>query len=434
MPFQVRQFTARSGKELAILVDDGGRPVFWPNVFVSAVYVRPGASVNTTVKVLRSIGMAMVWAASMGRELDADLTSGPFLSLNDAELLADHLRHSASGQNERLNASTLRSATTSRVALLESFRPDHKTLSRKTSGAANPVEVAARIRWVARYVEWHLQRRLGDLDRRAAQSDGLLSLGEAVVARLRSLVPSARGPSDDDLTLEGVPADILKLVDDAIKPGSQKNPFRNPFVQFRNYLYWRLLRDTGARRAEVRFAKVNEISYPMRRFSISVSKTKQRVVPIRPDTAEAFDIFVQEHWSRLPQVARKRGFLFTDTKGNHLSLRSCNRIFEAIRRHVPGVPDFFVPHTVRRSWNDEFSQRIDAMATEHRLSEKEEIEIRNRLQGWTRQSSMGVRYAKRHIRRKADEIAEKLGSSLLNVSDTDNDCKRWLVTAVFGLV
>jgi integrase len=421
MSFQVKQFAARSGREIAILLDDRGAPVFWPNVFVSSDYVRAGASVNTSVKVLRSLGMAMAWAASLGRDLDADLASGPFLSLSDADLLADHLRLSVSEQNTRLVDNARRNASAPRVTSLESFRPHQKALAKKASVAAHPVEVASRIRWIARYVEWHLQRRLGDLDRRSAPSGALLSLGEDVVARLRSLAPSARGPSDDDLTLEGVPAEILNVIEDTLKPGSQKNPFRTPFVQHRNYLYWRLLLDTGARRAEVRHAKADEISYPMRRFFISVSKTKQRTVPINPATCDAFDIFLQEHWSGLPKAARKRGFLFTDEKGRHLSLRSCNRIFESIRRHIPGVPEFFAPHTVRRSWNDAFSARIDALAPQDRPSEKQEIEIRNRLQGWTGKSSMGARYAKRHIRRKADEIAEKLGSSVLGAPGTDHD-------------
>ena len=408
--FEVRRFTARSGLEVAVLLDRGGGPVFWSNVFVTSDYVRRGASVNTSAKVLRSLGMARLWAASVGRDLDADLATGPFLSVGDADLLADFLRATAADQTDWARDEE-RPTPHSRVARLEDYRPDHRSLKAPRAKAANPVEAAARIRWVAAYVDWHLQRRLGDLDRRRAESADLLGVGDAVVARLRSLAPSAEGPRDDDLALEGVPREVLQSIEDAMVPGSPANPFADPFLQARNYLFWRLLLDTGARRAEARHAKAEDIIYATRRFTIRVSKTVARTVPIGPQTAEAFDRFMNEHWARLPQAARRRGYLFTDEKGGHLSLRSCNRIFERIRKHVSGVPEFLAPHTLRRSWNDSFSERVDAQPPGRRPSEKQEVEMRNRLQGWTGQSSMGSRYAKRHIRREADRIAEELTSN-----------------------
>jgi integrase len=358
--------------------------------------------------------MARLWAASLDRDLDTDLSAGPFLSVEDADHLADFLRLSAADQHAWCEAKGVSKAPSAQILRLEDFRPNHRSLATDQPELSDPGEAAARIRWVATYIDWHLQRRLGDLDRRGRESGTLLGVGEAVVARLRSLAPRAQGTSDDDIALEGVPREVLQAIEDAMVPGAPTNPFRSPFLQARNYLYWRLLLDTGARRAEARHAKAEDIVYATRRFIIRVSKTRPRTVPIGPQTAEAFDRFMNEHWSRLPQAARRRGYLFTDEKGGHLSLRSCNRIFERVREHVPGVPEFLAPHTIRRSWNDAFSERVDAQPPERRPSEKREVEMRNRLQGWTGQSSMGARYAKRHIRRQADRIAEELAASIQN--------------------
>jgi integrase len=195
-------------------------------------------------------------------------------------------------------------------------------------------------------------------------------------------------------------------------PGAPTNPFQGAFLQARNYLYWRLLLDTGGRRDEVRSVKVADIDYSTRRLKIRVSKTMPRTVPIVHQTAEFFDSFINEHWAHLPRESRRQGYLFTNKEGQHLSLRSCNRIFESLRKQVIDIPDFLTPHTVRRAWNDAFSESVDALPAESRPNEKAEAAMRSKLQGWSENSTMADRYAKRTIRRKADEIAETLMSDI----------------------
>jgi hypothetical protein len=46
------------------------------------------------------------------------------------------------------------------------------------------------------------------------------------------------------------------------------------------------------------------------------------------------------------------------------------------------------------------------------MTPEKEKQIRNRLNGWSKKSSMEERYARRHIREKADKIAEDLANSL----------------------
>lgn len=131
-------------------------------------------------------------------------------------------------------------------------------------------------------------------------------------------------------------------------------------------------------------------------------------------TAEAFDHFMTEHWSTLPKEARRRGYLFTDEGGKHLSARAFNRIFEFARAVNPAIPDFTTPHTMRRTWNDNFSRTIDSLPSDRKPPEEREIQMRNRLQGWSPNSKMGALYARRHTRRAADELAESLINNLDN--------------------
>ena len=91
LPFQVRRFEGRRGEEVVLLTRRSGLPHFYPNLFATSDYRNPGRSPNTIVKVLRSIGLAQMWAAMNGRDLDEDLYAGPFLSVVDADDLASFL-------------------------------------------------------------------------------------------------------------------------------------------------------------------------------------------------------------------------------------------------------------------------------------------------------------------------------------------------------
>lgn len=361
--------------------------------------------------------MVILWASNRGRNLDVDLSNGNFLSVSDVESLADFLSLTAEEQERRCGRPEKNPRPNS--ISLESFRPDHRCLAVKRAAMDN-AEIASRVRWAALYIQWHLNRRIGSIDHNRGEAEYLRANGPKVVARLQQLAPRVASRSDDDITLEGVDVEILRRVEGAMSPDSPENPFTTDFVRTRNYLIWRLLLDTGARRGEVHQAKVDDVQFSLRRFEIRLSKTVQRTVPITAKTAEVFDSFIERFWSQLRREARRQGYLFTDAKGRHLSIKAINRIFERLRERIPDIPNFMAPHTIRRSWNDRYSAQIDAMPANQRPTPEQEIQIRNRLQGWSGKSSMGARYAKRHIKQKADEIAEAMMSSSSLTSENKN--------------
>jgi site-specific recombinase XerD len=306
LPFEVRRFTGRSNCEVAVLMDRQTGPVFWPNVFVTSQYLQTAKSANTSARVLRSIGMARMWASACGHDLDYDLSNGNLISVQEAESLAGFLRLSAVGQEKWVEKRTRTQTDQAKVISLERVRPDHRALATQQIEASDPSAAAASTHWVASYIEWHISQRLGKLDRQRRESADIKTVGAAVVSRLRSLVPRSSTNNDDEMALEGVDRDVVLLIEQSIQPYIEQNPFQSGFVQARNYLLWRLLIDTGARRAEIRNAKVAHIIYAQRRFEIHKSKTIPRTVPINHKTAEAFDGFVESYWSQLPKQARRR--------------------------------------------------------------------------------------------------------------------------------
>jgi len=102
-------------------------------------------SPNTQAKLLRTLGMALLWAQSKDRDLDADLSIGGFLNMSDVEKLGDFLSLFAEEQERRCKAPDQRIGRA--VVRLESFRPDHRDLKLVRADIGNE-EIATRIsRW-----------------------------------------------------------------------------------------------------------------------------------------------------------------------------------------------------------------------------------------------------------------------------------------------
>ncbi|KPY38517.1 Phage integrase [Pseudomonas syringae pv. rhaphiolepidis] len=79
--YSIRSFTASDDLPMAVLVDQEGRPLFLPNIYVTLRYRDVGLAVTTIEKVLRSVGMAYLWAESRKLDFDQILRSETFLSI-----------------------------------------------------------------------------------------------------------------------------------------------------------------------------------------------------------------------------------------------------------------------------------------------------------------------------------------------------------------
>ncbi|MFJ4434205.1 tyrosine-type recombinase/integrase [Pseudomonas sp. NPDC089395] len=389
---------------MAVLVDQEGRPPFLPNVYATLRYRDTGFAVATIEKVLRSIGMTYLWASTRGLDLDRALRSESFLSVEQCEDLAFFLRLDRGSQDQIIRESL--SARQRKVVRLEQVRcPGTPHPSRTLISAT---EGGYRIRTVANFLEFNHQR----ISPKASEKPrpDLTKARERALSALRAQEPRAIAADEGDAP-EGLAEDVMDALDEAFKPGSANNPFQSDFHQFRNHLMYRIFTETAVRRSELRYLKVEDIDHASRRVKVRVSKTIARTLPISEKTAYEFHTFVIDHWAKIPPRARKHGYLFTTTTGDHLSVDAINLAFRELRRKN-SLPTSVAPHALRRTWNDRLSRKIDSLPPEQRMKPDEERQVRNRLNGWSKKSKMEERYARRHIREKADKIAEDLANGL----------------------
>lgn len=394
---------------MAVLVDQEGRPLFLPNVYATLRYRDVGFAVTTIEKVLRTLGMAYLWATTRKVNLEVELRSDSFLSVEQCEDLAFFLRLDRAAQDRLVEASL--EVRQDNVVRLEQVRSGGTPNPERTLSSA--VEGGYRIRTVAKFLQFNHERIAPKASQKPRKD--VTKARENAIAALRAQEPRAT-PSDEGDAPEGLSEELMTVIDAAFVPGSETNPFQSDFHQYRNHLMYRIFNETAIRRSELRYIKVEDVNHAARRVQVRVSKTIARTLPISERTADDFHEFVMKYWAKIPLKARRHGYLFTTSRGDHLSVEAINLAFRELRRKNR-LPESIAPHALRRTWNDRLSRKIDSLPPEKRMRPEEEAQTRKRLNGWSKKSKMEERYSRRHIREKADAIAESLANDLRNKRD-----------------
>lgn len=404
---RIKSFTATDGLPMAVLVDEDGSPPFLPNVYATVRYRDSGAALATTEKVLRTIGMAYMWAYSRKIDIHTALTSEKFLSLEQCEDLANFLRINRAGQDAEVQRSVV--TVPQKIIRLEQVRG--RMAISQSINHTSAAEGGYRIQTIARFLSHHHERLCNQV-----LSSGQKSLKDArklAIQRLQSLAPKTGNTSGGD-PAEGLPEKVMISVENAFTPDSADNPFKEGFIQARNFLMFRILSDNGMRRNELRHIRVEDVDYARKRVQVRVSKTRPRSLVIAQKTADLFREFVRDYWSKIPAQKRGHGYLFITRSGNQMSNSAINLLFQVARQSSEAIPNFLAPHTMRRTWNDRLSRKVDALPSDKRMQPEEEKKIRNHNNGWSTNSKMAERYAARSIREKSDRIAEVLANDIAN--------------------
>lgn len=391
---------------MVILIDENRIPLFYPNVYAMTKYRSLGRAASTIEKVLRCIGIAHSWASLNKVSLEESILYADFLTIEQLQDLAFFLRlkrkhqdqiSSEKDEQQSLNPKKL-SKKIENIIYIESSKTE-------TKSATSAEEGAFQIKTIFNYFKFLLQRSKYRLNKKKFFDI------EQRLNYFYSLAPKVSNKSDQDAP-EGLSANERNTLDEIIKPDHPDNPFRNEFLKYRNQLIYEIMLSTGMRRSELRFLKIEDVNYTFHTINIRVSKTVQREVKCSSKACEYFHNYLTKYLNKIPFKHRKHGYLFTTETGKHLSNDAINLTFRTLRRHSK-ITTFLTPHTMRRTWNDIFSEMIDSIPEDRRPDKEIEKQIRNRIMGWSSISEMSNRYARRSIREKADELAELLANNIL---------------------
>jgi integrase len=275
---------------------------------------------------------------------------------------------------------------------------------------------ALRLRYIRSYLGWLAGYRLQRADRSKPLYAALASESELVVRTLGQRMPSTV-PKDFGGERMGLTPEARARLSQVIGPSSPDNPWTSAHARERNELMVRWLQDLGLRRGELLGIRIPNIDFQANEVRIARqaddpndprvrqpnTKTRGRLLPLDEDLAQLTRHYILNA-RRQFEGAKRHDFLFVaNGTGAPLTQAAVDRVFTTLRQKCPDLPDDLTSHVLRHTWNDRFSELIDA----NRVSEETEQKVRARLMGWSETSNTAAT-----IQRRAHEAALKLQRSL----------------------
>jgi len=425
--YRVKTIVTSSGERLPVLLGQDGLPIFEPTVFsLSEVRSRNRAS-NTIDSYLRSVMVFLLFLDLRKINLEGRLDEGQLLSLGEIEELVGICRLPLEKIHSMLDeAPGLSPQSASSVVSLEKLRM-------RTAGLPeveiDPGSAATRLRNIRDYLRWLAIARMSkhgiDASLRITLESSTQYTSHAIDARL----PSASYKSGELDQREGLEPEVVERILKVIDPHSSDNPWTDEHSRYRNALIIEWLLCFGLRRGELLNVRIRDIKF--REGTVTVVrradnpndprrnqpkvKTKGREIPISSGLLDKSNAYIMNQRSAIHD-ARKHDFLFiaSDT-GAPLSIPSLNKIFNVLRKKCPDIPSHVFPHIFRHTWNDRFSEEMDA----NKVGEEAEKKARSYLMGWSETSGTAATYTRRHIRKKAREASLQLQHKLIERESGD---------------
>ncbi|XYI36910.1 Tyr recombinase domain-containing protein [Cupriavidus necator] len=395
-------------------------PLFDPTVYVLNRMRGTNRAANTIELTLRHIMLFKLFIEQEGIDLEARFRDGRILDLHEIESLAkvcsqrlpDFLASASEAESKRQRVGAT-------VRLL-------KFPSNVVPRAVESTSAANRIRAIEDYLGWLVKKHLLRLPTDSSSFLVLEAAQKIVKDTLLARAPEDRGRNTLGAR-EGLAPATADRVLQVTARNSSENPWKGQFTKVRNELLFRWLSSFGLRRGEILNIKVSDIDF--RKETVTVArrpdaaedprkeqplvKTRDRVLPIPPELCRLTHDYVV-HSRRGLVGARKHEYLFVaDKTGAPLSLSALNKCFAFLRQRIPDLPDDLVPHVLRHTWNDKFSDAMDRTKT----PEPDEQKMRSFLMGWSETSGTASTYTRRHVRQKANEVSLQLQAAKVQTDE-----------------
>ncbi|MEP9373073.1 tyrosine-type recombinase/integrase [Mesorhizobium sp. KR1-2] len=388
---------------------DTGVPLAAPTFWIVAHRRALGRQPSTLYNELRSLMWLYLWAAARGVDIQQRLREGAFFALTE---IIDIVNFCGRFTADALQEIDERSSKLSRLAR-----------RRKDSGrSVQSAEQRNRLAAISSFIEFTSADFLSVLAPWPQRWDHYNAVRTQCLDRLRGYTGGLAKPRRDDLGLpEGLEAAALKRLREVIEPDHPDNPFQ-PEVRFRNYFIIRLLLELGLRRGELLGVKLSDCNLGStgsltvhrrpddpddpRRDKPS-AKTAARVLALNGRMTELAHEWVVHYRAKIPGARRHLFLVVNSRTGGPMSKSNLNKIFEALRHRVPGLPAELSPHILRHSWNDAFSETMDRKG----IPGAQEVKWRARLMGW-RSEFTARNYLRRTVRRRSNEVLKEMQDGL----------------------
>jgi integrase len=426
---QISQLVFSEGERYPLLVDGEGMPDYWVTLYVTE-NLRPNLKQTAIENAIRHIIHLKLWEEINDRDLIAEFSVGKFLSDIDIISIRDHCLLNTYNLREWHESS--RKKNVSRISL------SHPATTRSLP-VVSKAHTANRLAQIAAFLHFSARTMLRERPNFTALTDEIAEMKKRIIAQ--KPIGQGKNAMANDPSKKAPAPEVFEKLMQTIREDSPDNPYKAPDIRKRNAVMFELMEATGMRSGEILALYIGDVDCQLGIVSVvrrhdnplderkrqPVAKTLERDIPIKRSVAQRVRNYVMDVRAEIAG-ANKSPFLFVTHKrgkfqGKALSDSSFrNRVLGPATAANPELFDEVSRHGFRHNFNYHLSKKIDAHNLRAKIdpsikpiSEKEEIQIRMQLNGWSSEASAQI-YNLRHIQELAnkfqredmDELSEHL--------------------------
>lgn len=404
MRYTQKTIILESGERYVLLVDkDTGIPLYYPNLYITTQIRNRSLSLSAMSSALNGISILLEYLHThYGKTPEKRFRVKDFLKIHELDAIRDFCQ--INHQKTKFNSNT-------------------KLVKLKDEKVSSATEYI-RLTEIARYVRW-LADQIIDKTKDSTLTQQIIKMEKG----LKSRRPPKKYRNIETIN-KGLDSDQIELLLELTTPNSDYNPFLDVSVQKRNRVVILLLIYLGMRGGELLNLRIRDFDFSNNQVLIArradekddprkqqpLVKTLDRRLPIKNTLASEIHQYIINERRLIPNSNLHDYLIITHksgpTQGQAITIAGYRKIFEQIRSKYPMLQNF-TGHSLRHSWNESFSDKMDTMDTS--FSEEKQEKIRSYLMGWREGSGTAATYNKRFIKRKANEASQKLQDGMIRL-------------------
>jgi integrase len=407
----IKTFVMGSGERYCLLVDDlSGLPLFYPNLFITTQLRNRSLSYSSMEAALSGLSVLLRYMEERGEKIENRFQKGDLFKEYELDALRDFCQIKFRSQTSQKDSN--------RIFTLSELREFDEKVSSQTE--------YVRLTVIAQYSKWLAEQFVGvSKDRLTVLQIGKMEKG----LKARRPVKKKRNAGHDE---KGLDEGQIALVFELFRPDSELNPFADESVRIRNRLIFLMLYHLGLRGGELLNIRIRDIDFGKNQLVVvrradekddprtyqPLVKTLDRRLPMKDTLVKEIHHYILNGRKIIPNSSRN-DFLFVThksgpTQGQPLSKSGYQKVIEVVRTASPALFNL-TGHQLRHSWNEAFSNQMDAM--NESPSQEQQEKMRSYLMGWKEGSGTATHYNKRFVRKKANEAALKLQEGMVRVPE-----------------
>jgi integrase len=407
----IKTFVMESGERYCLLVDDlSGLPLFYPSLFITTQSRNRSLSYSAMESTLSGISVLLKYIEEREENIEDRFQKSDLFKEHELDALRDFCQIKFRVQTPKQGSN--------RIFTLSELRNIDDKVSSQTE--------YVRLTVIAQYTKWLAELLIGsNKDKLTILQIGKMEKG----LKARRPVKKNRNTDRDE---KGLDKKQIALVFELFRPDSELNPFTDESVRVRNRLIFLMLYHLGLRGGELLNIRIRDIDFGKNQLIVvrradekddprtnqPLVKTLDRRLPMKDTLVKDIHHYIISDRKRIPN-STKNDFLFVThksgpTQGQPLSKSGYKKIIEVVRTASPSLFNL-TGHQLRHSWNEAFSNQMDAM--NEPPSQEQQEKMRSYLMGWKEGSGTAIHYNKRFVRKKANEAAIKLQEGMIRVPE-----------------